>query len=111
MLTFWILDDQSKHILARSVVRPFKDNLRVKWDPDLVGGERNTAKIADDKMPTNYERIETTDVDTMNESKSQDNPIGISEASMLKPEYEMVTKKSVTGLLVLLINTPITWYS
>ena len=72
------------------MVRPFKDNLRVKWDSDLVGGERNTAKIADDKMPTNYERIETTDVDTMNESKSQDNPIGISEASILKPEYENI---------------------
>lgn len=33
MLTFWILDDQSKHILARSVVRPYNQNLRVKWDP------------------------------------------------------------------------------
>ena len=52
LLTFWILDDQSKYLLARSVVRPFKDNLRVKWDPDLVGGERNTARIANDKMPT-----------------------------------------------------------
>jgi hypothetical protein len=35
-LTFWILDDQSKLILARSVVRPFTENLRVKWDPALV---------------------------------------------------------------------------
>ena len=30
LLTFWILEDQSKNILARSVVRPFSDNLRVK---------------------------------------------------------------------------------
>ena len=51
--------------MARSVVRPFKDNLRVKWDPALMGGERNTAKIAEDKMPANYERIEMMDVDTM----------------------------------------------
>ena len=29
-LTFWILDDQSKLILARSAVRPFTENLRVK---------------------------------------------------------------------------------
>ena len=36
MLTFWILDDQSKLILARSVVRPFTENLRVKWDPALA---------------------------------------------------------------------------
>ena len=27
LLTFWILDDQSKNILAQSVVRPFKNNL------------------------------------------------------------------------------------
>ena len=36
LLTFWILDDQSKHILARSVVRPFSRNLRVKWDPAIA---------------------------------------------------------------------------
>ena len=35
-LTFWILDDQSKHILAHSLVRPFTKNLRVKWDPTLA---------------------------------------------------------------------------
>src|SRR5688572_26253001 len=37
VLTFWILDDQSKFLLARSVVQPFGQNLRVKWDPSLVG--------------------------------------------------------------------------
>ena len=26
-LTYWILDDQSKQVLARSVVRPFYENL------------------------------------------------------------------------------------
>ena len=31
-LTYWILDEQSKQILARSVVRPFADNYRVQWD-------------------------------------------------------------------------------
>ena len=35
-LTFWILDDQSKHILAQSVVHPYTQNLRVKWDPTLI---------------------------------------------------------------------------
>ena len=35
-LTFWILDDQYKHILALSVVHPFTKNLRVKWDPTLA---------------------------------------------------------------------------
>ena len=32
-LTFWILDDQSKHILAQSMVCPYVQNLRVKGDP------------------------------------------------------------------------------
>ena len=27
LLTLWVHDDQSKHILARSVVRPFTNNL------------------------------------------------------------------------------------
>ena len=61
-MTYWILDDQSKHILARSVVRPFKNNLRVKWNPDLMGGDRNTAKIADDRMPADYEKYEVLDM-------------------------------------------------
>ena len=35
-LTFWILDDQSKLILAWSVVHPNSQNLRGKWDPSLM---------------------------------------------------------------------------
>ena len=35
LLKFWILDNQSKHILVRSVVHPYTKNLRVKWDPAL----------------------------------------------------------------------------
>jgi hypothetical protein len=35
-LTFWVLDDQSKQLLSRSVVRPNNRNLRVKWDPALA---------------------------------------------------------------------------
>jgi hypothetical protein len=34
-LTFWIVDDQSKQLLARSVVRPYYGNRRVKWDPQF----------------------------------------------------------------------------
>lgn len=32
-LTYWIVDDQSKQLLARSVVRPYQNNQRVRWDP------------------------------------------------------------------------------
>ena len=35
-LTFWIVDDQSKQLLARSVVRPNQHNHRVKWDPQFA---------------------------------------------------------------------------
>ena len=31
-MTYWILDEQSKQVLARSVVRPFENNYRVQWD-------------------------------------------------------------------------------
>ena len=49
LLTFWILDDQSNQILARSVVRPFSQNLRVKWDPALVdNSDKNTATHSGD---------------------------------------------------------------
>ena len=33
LLTYWIFDDQSKQVLARSVVHPYNNNKRVKWDP------------------------------------------------------------------------------
>ena len=45
-LTFWVLDDQAKQILARSVVRPDRHNLRVKWDPDLGDNSKVTATSA-----------------------------------------------------------------
>ena len=83
-----MLDDQSEHILIRSVVRLFKDKLRVKWDPYLMGGKRNKAKIADDNMPTSYERIALVDANTMNFPNRQNNSIEISEASTLKPGYK-----------------------
>ena len=51
LLTFWILDDQSKNILARSVVRPFSDNLRVKWDPEL---SENPSKYKAKVVNPNY---------------------------------------------------------
>ena len=35
LLTYWIFDDQSHQVLARSVVRPFRNNRCVKWDPAL----------------------------------------------------------------------------
>ena len=52
ILTYWIVDDQSKQLLARSVVRPFSGNRRVKWDPDLdTSTARNTAHNGGDIRP------------------------------------------------------------
>jgi len=35
-MTYWIFDDQTKKLVARSVVRPFYSNKCVKWDPSLA---------------------------------------------------------------------------
>ena len=52
LLTFWILDDQSKYILAQSVIRPYSQNLRVKWDPTLMNKtDKATANHGGDIMP------------------------------------------------------------
>ena len=49
-LTYWIFDDQSRQVLARSVVRPFNRNKRVKWDPLFARMPiRETAQIGGDK--------------------------------------------------------------
>ena len=49
-LTYWIFDDQSRRVLARSVVRPFNRNRRVKWDPLFARQPiRETAQIGGDK--------------------------------------------------------------
>ena len=60
-LTFWILEDQSKHILAQSVIRPFNQNMRVKWDPALDDNPKFTAQHGEDIMPEGYtqENIES----------------------------------------------------
>ena len=41
-LTFKILDDQTKQVVNVSVVRPYKDNRRVRWDPDVAFNERTS---------------------------------------------------------------------
>ena len=52
-LTYYIYDDQMKCLLARSVVRPYHSNHRVKWDPALAEKElRHTARNGGDIMPS-----------------------------------------------------------
>jgi Reverse transcriptase (RNA-dependent DNA polymerase) len=51
-LTYWIFDDQSKQVLARSVVRPYNKNKRVKWDPILASHKiQQTAQHGGDIKP------------------------------------------------------------
>src|SRR5688572_2420094 len=51
-LIFWVLDDQSKQLLARSVVQPFSQNFRVKGDLSLVDNqEKSTAIHGGDVIP------------------------------------------------------------
>ena len=59
ILTFWVVDDQSKQLLARSVVRPFHANRRVKWDPEFTKSTpKHTAQHGGDIMPSK-EHIES----------------------------------------------------
>src|SRR6476620_3839407 len=52
-MTFWVLDDQSKQVLARSVIRPLKYNNRVKWDPAFSStSTKTTAQNGGDLMPS-----------------------------------------------------------
>ena len=52
MLTYWILDEQSKQLLARSVVCPLHSNCRVKFDPSLDKHLKKTASHGGDIWPT-----------------------------------------------------------
>ena len=91
-LTFWILDDQSKQVLARSVVQPFHQNHRVKWDPELADIQgKSTAVHGGDIMPTEV----TEDIDILEDQDEQLEvtvPPSLSntpnDQSVLKPEYE-----------------------
>jgi hypothetical protein len=87
LLTFWILDDQSKHILAQSVIRPYTQNLRVKWDPDLRDVIKTTASHGNDIMPDNYSQIpiELTDDSTVKHDNLKSTLEN--DTSILKPDY------------------------
>ena len=50
-LTFWIIDEQSKHFVAHSVVHPFNKNKQIKFDPCLSKQPKRTASNGGDVMP------------------------------------------------------------
>jgi hypothetical protein len=51
-LTYWIFDDQMKYLVAQSVVRPYQQNCKVKWNPAFASVPfGNTARKEGDAMP------------------------------------------------------------
>jgi hypothetical protein len=58
VLTHKIIDDQSKFLVHRSVVRPFGRNRKVKCDPSLAMRNRGTAQHGGDVMPPSQVREE-----------------------------------------------------
>src|SRR5687768_2491422 len=61
-LIYWVLDDQSKQVLARSVVRPLQHNHRVKWNPAFDSASiKTTAQNGGDLMPSKSLRDELLD--------------------------------------------------
>ena len=100
-LTFIIVDEQSKQILHRSVVRPFYNNLQVKWDARLAVNpeERKTARHGGDIMPSKEER-ESKLADIMDEYDEQvpdliardiDQPQSVIKKSILKMDRDIPT--------------------
>ena len=74
-LTFWILDDQSKQVLARSVLRPYQDNVRVKWDPAFITAPiKHTAQNGGDIMPPKESSILNTVMDKYDEMEADPEP-------------------------------------
>ena len=53
LLTFYVYDESTRYVLARSVIRSDKDNTNkhVKWDPELTSGHKKTASIGGDILP------------------------------------------------------------
>src|SRR5687768_12083390 len=89
-LTFWILDDQSKQLLARSVVRPFNQNLRVKWDPSLADNqEKSTATHGGDVIPNEpSDGLDEADDGYSEEDVTPHPYVPTINQSALKPSYE-----------------------
>ena len=89
-LTYWIVDDQSKRVLARSVVRPYFRNLRAKWDPQLTKDPiKHTAHNGGDVMPTKELRKQLLDqsldvYDELEESPKP-HPICVTEWPLKNP--------------------------
>ena len=76
-LTYWIYDDQAKRLFARSVVRPFNNNKRVKWDPAFASiSPKNTAKIGGDSLPSKKERDKKLANIMDHYDKYEEEPIG-----------------------------------
>lgn len=75
-LTYWVLDYQSKQVLARSVVRPCYANHHVtKWDPALVEPKftsHNGVYIIPDKQT--QERSMDTSFDAYDEMEQNPEP-------------------------------------
>jgi hypothetical protein len=79
-LTYWIFDDQSKQVLARSVMHPFNRNKRVFWDPvfnDPIysGTKKERSNIEDVSTPEGTSEV-TKDPDLISLNMAFDPEMG-----------------------------------
>ena len=77
VLTYWVVDDQTKQPLTRSVVRPFWGNRRVKWDPEFVKVPvKSTAHNGGDLKPPKetIEQLLDTAMDDYDKSETDPKP-------------------------------------
>ena len=96
-LTFHILDEQSKQILSRSVVRPYYDNLHVTWDTRLAvyNNEKRTANNAGEVMPSKEKRDKLLN-ELMDEyDQDEEEPNGIERIAKAEISNSILKKEEV----------------
>jgi hypothetical protein len=96
-LTFKIYDDQTGVVVARSVVRPYKNNLRVTWDPRFcTQPSKVTAKNGGDIMPPKSTRDTLLDNDALMDGydRQEEDPEGhfwdaINDEALLEARHRL----------------------
>ena len=117
MLTYWVFDEQSKQVLARSVVRPYYSNSRVKWNPVSVPSPKLLLIQGGDIKPSGDEINKRTsiiidDYDAM-EPKPVRHDINIRTQSVnpilwnpINPDYGLLYKLGKDKSVISLVESP-----
>jgi hypothetical protein len=94
-LTYWIFDEQTKHVYAQSVVQPYRSNNRVKFDPQLDSkGSTHTAHSGRDNKPSPETIKEKLDHSMDVYDEQEEEPKGYKLRSMKNKTPELGIRKT-----------------